>query len=109
MTEGEPADRLYLIARGRAEISVAVGAGRRRLGTIEAGNVFGELALFSGGRRTADVIALGEVRCWVLSREALDRLGQTSPQLQIELLTLVGQALAERLRRANAEIRALSQ
>ena len=53
VTEGEPADRLYLITRGRAEISVAVGAGRRRLGTIEAGNVFGELALFSGGRRTA--------------------------------------------------------
>ena len=109
VTEGEPADRLYLMTRGRAEISVAVGAGRRRLGTIEAGNVFGELALFSGGRRTADVIALGEVECWVLSRAELDRLGQASPRLQIEILTLVGQALAERLRRANAEIRALSQ
>jgi glutaminase len=109
VTEGEPADRLYFITRGRAEISVAVGAGRRRLGTIEAGNLFGELALFSGGRRTADVVALGEVSCCVLARADLDRLGQTSPRLQIELLTLVGQALAERLRRANAEIRALSQ
>ncbi len=109
VSEGEPADRLYLITRGRAEISVAVGSGRRRLGTIEAGNLFGELALFSGGNRTADVIALGEVRCWVLARTDLDRLGETDPRLQIELLTLVGQALAERLRRANAEIRALSQ
>lgn len=107
--EGEPADRLYLITRGRAEISVAVGSGRRRLGTIEAGNLFGELALFSGGRRTADVIALGEVTCWVLARAELDLLGESRPDLQIQLLTLVGQALAERLRRANAEIRALSQ
>ena len=48
---------------------MAIGGGRRRLGTIEAGNMFGELALFSGGRRTADVIALGEVHCWVLARD----------------------------------------
>jgi CRP-like cAMP-binding protein len=109
VSEGEPADRLYLMTLGRAEISVTVGGGRRRLGTIEAGNVFGELALFSGGRRTADVVALGEVRCWVLARTDLDRLGQRHPALQIRLLTLVGQALAERLRRANAEIRSLSQ
>ena len=107
--EGEAADRLYLLTRGRAEISVLVGAGRRRLGTIEAGNLFGELALFSGGRRTADVVALGDVRCWALARAGLDRLGKANPRLQIELLTLVGQALAERLRRANTEIRALSQ
>jgi hypothetical protein len=55
------------------------------------------------------VIALGEVRCWVLARGELEHLGETRPRLQIELLTLVGQALAERLRRANAEIHALSQ
>ena len=109
VSEGEPADRLYLMTLGRAEISVAVGGGRHRLGTIEAGNVFGELALFSGGRRTADVVALGEVRCWILARTDLDRLGQSHPGLQIRLLTLVGQGLAERLRRANAEIRSLSQ
>ena len=109
MREGELADRLYFMTQGRAEIAVAVGGGRHRLGTIEAGNVFGELALFSGGRRTADVVALGEVRCRVLTRDNLDRLGQAHPSLQIRLLTLVGQALAERLRRANAEIRALAQ
>ena len=34
---------------------------------------------------------------------------RTHPALLIELLTLAGQALSERLRRANAEIRALSQ
>jgi CRP-like cAMP-binding protein len=58
---------------------------------------------------SADVVALGEVNCCVLARADLDRLGQTSPRLQLELLTLVGQGLAERLRRANAEIRELSQ
>lgn len=47
-------------------------------------------------------------RCW-LTRADLDRLGHSHPSLQIRLLTLAGQALAERLRRANAEIRALSQ
>ncbi len=108
--EGDPADRLFL-SRGAAEIAVMLPDTdqRRRLATIEAGNVFGELAVFSGGTRTADVVALSELDTFVLTADALTALGTERPQLHIKLLTLVGRSLADRLRRANAEIRALSR
>lgn len=75
---------------------------RRRLATIEAGNVFGELAVFSGGTRTADVVAISDLDTFVLTDEALRKLGAERPQLHIKLLTLVGRSLADRLRRANS-------
>ena len=106
--EGDPADRLYLVVRGRAEMSVAADGSRRRLGSIEAGNVFGAQSLFVAGPCTADIVARGEVRCWTLTRAALDRLGATSPGLQVELLTRAGRALADNLRRATVEVRALT-
>ncbi|MFO1071829.1 MAG: glutaminase A [Geminicoccaceae bacterium] len=106
--EGEPADRLHLVVAGRAEMSIAASAGRRRLGSIEAGSVLDAQALFVTSRATADVQACGEVRCWVLTRHALDRLGETNPRLQTEILTRAGCAVAENLRRANAEVRALT-
>lgn len=47
--QGDPADRLYVLAEGRLEV---VEVGR----TIEAGQMFGEIAFFSPGqRRTATV------------------------------------------------------
>jgi glutaminase len=109
--EGDAADRLFLLTKGRAEISVSIDAAgdRRRLGTIEAGSVFGELAVFSAGRRTADVIAMTDLACFILSEEALATLGRSNPALHVKLLTLIGRSLSERLRRANAEIRALAR
>ena len=109
VSEGEPADRLYLIARGRAEISVAVGAGRRRLGTIEAGNMFGELALFSGGtpHRRRDRAGRGALLGAVARPTSTGWADEPAPADRAADPGRPG--LAERLRRANAEIRALSQ
>lgn len=45
--EGESGDRLFLIARGTAEISMASPNGVVLLGSISAGEIFGELALLN--------------------------------------------------------------
>ena len=108
--EGEAADRLFMLTSGRADVCVTVGGGAvHRVGTVEAGTTFGELVMFSGGKRTADVIAAGDTTCRVLSEPALAHLADVQPRLYIRLMKLVGRNLAERLRRANAEIRALSR
>jgi voltage-gated potassium channel len=49
---GEPGDCMYFIAAG--EVSVELGAQPLRLGT---GDFFGEIALLTGARRTATVVA----------------------------------------------------
>lgn len=107
--EGDPADRLFLLAAGSASISLRKASGERggRLAAFAPGVAFGELAVFNGGSRTASVIADTDVTCYALTIERLDALAVRYPELYRKLLIAVGRSLADRLRRAAAEIRAL--
>ena len=64
VSEGGPADGLYLIEGGRA----AVERDERRLAELGGGELFGELALLRGGSRTASVIAETDMRVRLLPR-----------------------------------------
>jgi glutaminase len=107
--EGDAAGELLMLAAGTATVSVRLGddGRRKRLGSIGAGVTFGELALFEGGPRTADVTADGAAVCYVLPVARLRELSTAHPTLEARLLRSVGRVLAQRLRQANEEIRAL--
>ena len=79
------------------------------LTTITPGLVFGDLALFDGGTRSADVVADETSACYVLPIAALDRLAARHPGIKAKLLYNIGRELSARLRRADAEIRALEE
>ena len=107
---GTPARALYFLVKGRVDVSIPIATGSsRRISTIDAGNVFGELALFGRGRRTADVIAASPAEVLELTTEALDAFGAAAPELRLALSLAVGRSLADRLARANREIQALSR
>lgn len=104
------ANELFFLTEGHVDIAVRVGNGpSHRVSTVEAGTVFGELALFGNGPRTADVISASRGTVMVLDRDALDDLQDNAPETHAALVMAVGASLADRLRRANAEIRALSR
>jgi glutaminase len=104
------ADELFFLIEGHVDITVRVGnAPSHRVSTVEPGTVFGELALFGHAPRTADVVAVSTGTALVLDRDALDDLAANAPATHNALVMAVGASLAERLRRANAEIRALSR
>lgn len=104
------ADELFFLIEGHVDITVRVGnAPSHRVSTVEPGTVFGELALFGHAPRTADVVAVSTGTALVLDRDALDELAANAPAAHNALVMAVGASLAERLRRANAEIRALSR
>lgn len=71
--------------------------------------MFGELALFDGGPRSADVIADDPTVCYVLPIAKLDELATSHPEIRTQLLVNLGRELSARLRRADAEIRALEE
>ena len=57
--QAERGDDLFLIAAGEAEVRVRDHDGRSSTeATLGPGDYFGEIALLTGGRRTADVVAL---------------------------------------------------
>ena len=59
--EGDPEDHLVLILRGTAEISVSSRDGDVPLAVVGPGQLLGELALITGGVRSATITALEEV------------------------------------------------
>ena len=70
ITAGSTGDRFYLVRSGRLQ---AIGVDGTVLGTIAAGEGFGELALLDGTPRTATVQALEDCELWSLDRAHFQR------------------------------------
>jgi glutaminase len=106
----DPALELYFLMKGKvsAWLDTADGEGKR-LATFTPGMVFGEMALLDRSPRSARVAADTDLECYVLPLEELEKLAAEQPQLMIHLLHNLALLLAQRLRKANAEIRALYQ
>jgi len=72
--QGDVGDELFLIESGEAEVRVASSGGRSTtLATLGSGDFFGEIALVTGGERSADVIAMTPLTVMHLSAEAYMR------------------------------------
>ena len=104
--QGDPGDCIFIIESGSAEISINIPGQnrRRRLATLEAGAIFGEMALLDQGMRSANVQALDDIDCYEISREEFERLKNEYPQIALVILERLGRILVSRLRVANETI-----
>ncbi|MGQ0465889.1 MAG: glutaminase A [Sporichthyaceae bacterium] len=116
VAEGEESSAVYFLVAGTATARLALrdAAGKpvagirgRRLRTFGAGVVFGETALFEGGRRTADVVAETPVVALALDVAELRGLAEQHPQLYADLLVRAGTRMSRLLAAASGQIRAL--
>lgn len=96
VTQGDPADALFAIIRGRLKVVACGPDGRDTvLGIMAEGEVFGEIALLDGGTRSATVTAIEPCELLVIERSRfLELLHQSSP-IAVKLLVV----LSKRLRR----------
>jgi CRP/FNR family cyclic AMP-dependent transcriptional regulator len=98
--EGDPADSLHLVAKGRYAVRITTPLGEDALLALRGpGDAFGELALVSGGEsvRSATVEALEPGETHAVYRPEFDRLRREHPRVSEVLVA----ALAEALRRTN--------
>jgi serine/threonine-protein kinase len=72
VVEGEPGDCAFIITSGSCLVYRGDGAQRRVLRTLGPDAVFGEMAVLTGGTRTATVEALEDVTVKIVTREALE-------------------------------------
>lgn len=83
----DAADGIYFLMRGEVSIVVDLPSGaHKRLSTLSAGMSFGEIALLSGGRRSASARADTSVECCVLDGDAFARIERERPTLALRLL-----------------------
>jgi len=71
--EGEPGDAAYIVVHGECDVFKRSGERSVHLRRIGPGEVFGETAILTSGRRSASVVAVDEVTVLVVTRDALER------------------------------------
>jgi glutaminase len=105
---GARAEELFVLTAGSVEVRLQLGNKRhQRLDVFSAGMSFGELAFLDGSPRSADVVAMGDVECRVISRALFEEIGREQPFLKAKILNEIALQLCDRLRQANIEISAL--
>jgi CRP/FNR family cyclic AMP-dependent transcriptional regulator len=99
---GDAGDSLCLIESGRVRISMADEDGKHLVLTeLAQGDFFGEIALIDGQPRTADAIAIDDVRLAVLSRKDFLGFVRGDPDVAMEMIS----AVSHRLRRTDELLR----
>jgi MFS superfamily sulfate permease-like transporter len=106
--EGEPGDRLYVLARGAVSILVQGGGQQRRIVTFAPGSLFGEAAMLDGAPRSATATVVEDAVVYSLSRSDLDALARSDPGLASKLLVNLGRHLSARLRQTTDTLRELA-
>ncbi|WP_454781968.1 cyclic nucleotide-binding domain-containing protein [Legionella sp. WA2022007384] len=101
--QGEIGDKLYIIIRGTVQVSIKTQSmGWKRINTLGAGDVFGEIAILRNIRRTARISTI--TACQFLTINARDFLAvyQYFPARARDNIQLV---VAKRLQESGAHVR----
>ncbi|MBI3941252.1 MAG: cyclic nucleotide-binding domain-containing protein [Acidobacteria bacterium] len=98
--QGEMGDCMFVIQAGQLEVLREEGARELRLTVLGKGDIFGEMALFDGGVRSATVRALGEARALTLDKRTFLRRVHEDPSLAFRIL----QTMSHRIRQLNGEL-----
>jgi serine/threonine-protein kinase len=100
--EGDTGDSAYIVVEGRCDVSKTMGGVVKTLHTIEAGGVFGEMAILTKGRRNATVTAAEPTTVLVVTQQVLE---QELAALKPWMATLL-KSLAVRFRDIDTQHRA---
>ena len=105
--QGEDADSLLILARGRVEVyddSVGGTGTRDHLATLDAPSYFGEMGLLTGQPRSATVIARSDVLCYRLDKSGFDAIVRARESL----LDPISKVVVARQSANDARLQALS-
>lgn len=111
--QGDPADALYFLVRGRLEVWVEperrrVDQNAKMVGEVTPGESVGEIGLLTGGVRTAGIRAIRDSRLLKLDRQAFEHFARAHPKLVMQLAGGIATRLTERTKLGSSASRNLS-
>lgn len=98
---GELATDFFLVLEGKVQVR---GADGEPIGRLAAGAMVGEVALLTGGERTATVMSEGDTVVAHFPGEAFNALIDREPSLGVRVLRNIGATLVDRLQRSNIQL-----
>jgi CRP-like cAMP-binding protein len=95
---------MFVVHNGRVQVQINENGRPRPVATLNEGDFFGEMALFTGEPRTANVIALEETEVLEIGHAAIKRLFETNPDLVESLSFIISERREGLAPQANAAI-----
>ena len=95
--QGEGGSAMYLILEGAVEVLGERGGHRRVLGTLGAGQLFGEAGFLMGTPRSADVVAIADSHLVVLDVDSFAKLSAKHPTVALKVMRNLCRTLCLRL------------
>lgn len=94
--QGAEAHWLYVLTRGDAEVRVSAdGNLSERIATLHTGDFFGEMGMMTGEPRSATVIALSDVECYRVDKEAFHDILQSRPEIAEDISRVLARRRVE--------------
>lgn len=85
---GDPGSSMFVVHNGRVCVQINDKGKLRTVATLNEGDFFGEMALFTGEPRTANVVALEETEVLEIGHKAMKQVFETNPNL-VESLSYI--------------------
>jgi len=85
---GDEGSSMFVVHNGRVQVQINENGRPRPVATLNEGDFFGEMALFTGEPRTANVVALEETEVLEIGHAAMKRVFDTNPDL-VESLSFI--------------------
>ena len=85
---GDEGSSMFVVHNGRVQVQINDNGRPRPVATLNEGDFFGEMALFTGEPRTANVVALEETEVLEIGHSAMKRVFDTNPDL-VESLSFI--------------------
>jgi CRP-like cAMP-binding protein len=102
---GDPSRGAYVLREGAAEATVTLPGGEKlTVATLEAGGVFGEMALIERGTCTATVSATEKLEAWFIERDDFRSLVAQRVPAALRIQHTVILVLSDKLRALNAKV-----
>lgn len=103
--QGAEAHWLYIITKGEVSVRVSVEASNgngtkslsaeKEVARLKAGDFFGEMSLMTGEPRSSTVVALGEVECYRLDKEAFQNILTARPEITKDISRIIARRRVE--------------
>ena len=96
LRHGDSGGSMFIISKGQVEVRLPQSSGEgHSVAVLERGDFFGEMALFTGEPRTADVFALSEVEVLEIRKAAIEPLMRDNAELAEAFSRRVAERQAE--------------
>jgi small-conductance mechanosensitive channel/CRP-like cAMP-binding protein len=88
---GDPGASMFVVHNGRVSVQLSENGRARTVATLSEGAFFGEMALFTGEPRTANIVALEETEVLEIGHAAMKQVFDSNPDLVESLSHIIAE------------------